>query len=612
MSGQVSLRGLLPCLRCSGLQKVVWIPAASFHGTLHLRGEHKVDQIGYLRQRGIDVLRKPEINKGMAFSLAERQILGIHGLLPPAILSQDSQVKRLKANLNKYDDPLQKHIYLSTLQDRSEKLFYRILKEDIENILPIVYTPTVGLACLSYGLIYRKPKGLYVTVHDLGHVYEILCNWPAETVKAIVVTDGERILGLGDLGANGMGIPVGKLALYTALAGIPPDQCLPIMLDVGTNNKALLEDPLYIGLRHERIRGERYDALIDEFMRAVKKRWGQDTLIQFEDFANQNAYRLLDKYRTQYCTFNDDIQGTAAVAVAGLIASTRVTKKRLSEYTFLFQGAGSASTGIANLLLRALIDSGLPEQQALEKIYLFDIHGLLTQDRPKGSLSESNAKFAKSGVPNMTSLDEVVEFIKPNAIIGAAGVAGVFSERILKAMASYHERPVIFALSNPTSYAECTAEQAYTHTQGRAVFASGSPFSPVEYDGKVYHPSQGNNSYVFPGIALAVTQFDIRHLPESFFLASAKYLAEMVSDHDLAEGRVYPPLSHILQVSIKMATQIGGFAYRENMALVYPEPIDKEQHIRDGIYSTDYENFVPNMYEWPDVAYPDHKGPRKF
>ncbi|CAH1800137.1 unnamed protein product, partial [Owenia fusiformis] len=557
------------------------------------------EQIYHVRERGYQLLRDPRINKGMSFSLKERQHLGIHGLLPPALLDQDAQVIRVMENFHKKETDLEKYILLCGLQDRNEKLFYRVLSENVEMMMPIVYTPTVGQACQLYGMAFRKPKGLFITVHDAGHIYEILCNWPEPKIKSIVVTDGERILGLGDLGAFGMGIPVGKLSLYTALGGVDPSTCLPIVIDVGTNNEALLNDPLYIGLRQKRVTGKVYDDLIDEFMEAVVKRYGQSTLVQFEDFGNHNAFRFLEKYRNNYCTFNDDIQGTAAVAVAGILASTRITNKRLSDNVFLFQGAGEASIGIANLIAMAMVEEGTSEEEAISKIWMVDSRGLITQDRPSGGVTGHKAPFAKPH-KDIKDLGEIVKAIKPTALIGAAAVPNVFTEEIIRGMASWNERPVIFALSNPTSHAECTAEQAYKYTDGKCVFASGSPFDPVEVNGKTFYPGQGNNAYIFPGVALGVTSCGVRHVTEDIFLRSAQTLAKMVTKEDLAQGRVYPPLSDIQEVSANMAINIAKYVYKRGLASHYPEPADKAAFIRSQMYNTDYERFIPDTYTWPE------------
>jgi len=552
------------------------------------------------KDRGIALLRDPHINKGMAFSLKERQILGVHGLLPPAVFSQDEQVVRVVDNVRHWDNDLDKYIYLASLLDRNEKLFYRTVAENIEEMAPIIYTPTVGLACQRYGFIFRKPRGLYITINDVGHVYEILCNWPETNVEAIVVTDGERILGLGDLGAFGMGIPVGKLALYTAMGGMPPRKCLPIVLDVGTDNESLLSDPSYIGLRHKRVRGSAYDAFVDEFMESAKRRYGHNTLVQFEDFANSNAFRLLEKYRHKYLTFNDDIQGTAAVAVAGIIASMRITKNRLSDQKYLFQGAGEASIGIADLLVSAMLQEGTSKEDAISKIWMVDSKGLLTKDRPSGGITHHKAKYAKVH-KDVAKLEDVCREIQPSVAIGAAAVGGAFTEQFIKDMAKFNQRPIIFALSNPTSKAECTAEQAYRLTEGRAIFASGSPFDPVEVGGKKFYPGQGNNAYIFPGVALGAIVARVRHITDDMFLRAAQELANMVTDQHIAEGRVYPPLSQVRDVSTRIATSLVKFAYESGEASAYPEPQDKEQFVKAHQYTPYYDNFVPATYDWPGV-----------
>uniref|UniRef100_A0A669EIL4 Malic enzyme n=1 Tax=Oreochromis niloticus TaxID=8128 RepID=A0A669EIL4_ORENI len=445
------------------------------------------------------------------------------------------------------------------LQDRNEKLFYRVLLSDIERFMPIIYTPTVGLACQQYSLIFRRPRGLFITIHDRGHIASILQNWPEKDIRAVCVTDGERILGLGDLGCNGMGIPVGKLALYTACGGMPPQQCLPVMLDVGTDNEALLKDPLYIGLRHKRVRGQAYDDLLDEFMKAVSDRYGMDCLIQFEDFANVNAFRLLSKYRNKYCTFNDDIQGTAAVAVAGLLAALRITKSKMSDHTIVFQGAGEAAMGIAELITMAMVKEGLSKEECMRKIWMVDSKGLIVKGRDH--LTHEKERFSHEH-PQMKKLEDVVRELKPTAIIGVAAVAGAFSEQIIRDMASFNERPIIFALSNPTSKAECTAEQCYTFTEGRGIFASGSPFDPVTLpDGRTFYPGQGNNAYIFPGVGLGVTACSLPHITEEIFLTAAEALAQLVTEEDLAEGRLYPPLSTIRDVSFKLAVKVSSLLH---------------------------------------------------
>ncbi|KAJ0065860.1 hypothetical protein NL108_000094 [Boleophthalmus pectinirostris] len=562
------------------------------------KSEEKGKTFVYTKKRGYDVTRNPHLNKGMAFSLEERQQLGIHGLLPPCFISQDVQLLRVLKNYDMKRDDLDRYVFLMGLQDRSEKLFYRVLTSDIQRFMPVIYTPTVGLACQQYGLIFRRPRGLFITVHDRGHIASILQNWPEKDIKAVCVTDGERILGLGDLGCNGMGIPVGKLALYTACGGMPPQQCLPVMLDVGTDNEALLKDPLYIGLRHRRVRGQAYDDLLDEFMKAVSDRYGMDCLIQFEDFANINAFRLLSKYRNKYCTFNDDIQGTAAVAVAGLLAALRITKSKMCDHTIVFQGAGEAAMGIAELISMAMEKEGLPKEENMKKIWMVDSKGLIVKGRDH--LTHEKERFAHEH-PQMNRLEDVVREIKPTAIIGVAAVPGAFSEQIIKDMASFNKSPIIFALSNPTSKAECTAEQCYVLTEGRGIFASGSPFDPVKLpDGRTLFPGQGNNAYIFPGVGLGVTACGIRHITEEVFLTAAEALAEQVTEKDLAEGRLYPPLSSIQDVSLKLSAKIMEFAYKNNIATHRPEPSDKLEYLKSLVYSTDYEEFVVDSYHWPE------------
>ncbi|XP_072119458.1 NADP-dependent malic enzyme-like [Mobula birostris] len=554
----------------------------------------------HTKKRGYEITRNPHLNKGMAFTLEERLQLGIHGLLPPCFLTPEVQVLRVLKSYETKTNDLDKYIILMTLQDRNEKLFYRVLTSNIERFMPIIYTPTVGLACQQYGLAFRRPRGLFITIHDKGHIATMLNSWPEDVIKAIVVTDGERILGLGDLGSYGMGIPVGKLALYTACGGVNPQHCLPVLLDVGTDNETLLNDPLYIGLKHKRVRGQAYDELIDEFMQAVTDRYGMNCLVQFEDFANSNAFRLLNKYRKRYLTFNDDIQGTASVAVAGILAALRVTKNKLSDHTFVFQGAGEAAMGIADLIMMAMEKDGTSRQEALKKIWMVDSKGLIVKGR--SHLTHEKQMFAQDHPP-MKSLEEVVQKVKPTALIGVAAIGGAFTEQIIKNMASFNKHPLIFALSNPTSKAECTAEQCYRLTDGRGIFASGSPFNPVTLaDGRTFVPGQGNNAYVFPGVALGAITCGMRHIDDDIFLLAAEVIAEIVTEKHLAEGRMYPPLNTIRDVSFKIATKIVDYAYKNNLAAWYPEPEDKEAFVRSQMYSPNYDSFVFDKYEWPKDA----------
>ncbi|XP_022650434.1 NADP-dependent malic enzyme-like isoform X5 [Varroa destructor] len=538
----------------------------------------------------MEYLRDPRIARGLSFSSRDRDSMSVRGLLPPAIRTPELEMKSVLMNLNLYSSPLAKYCYLRELSDYNEKLFYRVMKEHTEMLMPLVYTPTVGDACLKYSLIFRRPKGLFISIKDKGKVADVLANWPEKEVESIVVTDGERILGLGDLGANGMGIPVGKLALYTALGGIPPEKTLPITLDVGTNNEANLNDPLYIGLKEKRVRGKMYDEFVEEFMQAAVKRFGKTCLIQFEDFGNANAFTLLAKYKDSYCTFNDDIQGTAAVAVAGLMASLRITGRTLQDNTILFQGAGEAALGIADLLCQAMVKEGISEKEAASKIWMLDSRGLLCFERPD-EMNDHKKKYAKEA-PLTTDLHELVKRVKPTMLIGASAQTNAFNAQILQNMLEFSKRPVIFALSNPTIKAECTAEDAFTHTKGKCVFASGSPFPPVTYEGKTYYPGQGNNAYIFPGIALAVNACKVTRIDDEVFLITAKTVAEMVSQADLDEGRVYPPLSKIQEVSFNIAVELAKYFFKTEVATVSPQPKDIEAFIRSKQYDFTYPGMV--------------------
>ncbi|XP_073814419.1 NADP-dependent malic enzyme-like isoform X1 [Musca autumnalis] len=546
---------------------------------------------------GLQRLQQKKYNKGLAFSLEERQLLGIQGLLPARVKTEEEQVEHCLLLLDRLENDLDKYMYLNTLAERNERLFYKVLSSDVAKMMPLVYTPTVGLACQKFSFIFQYPKGMYININDKGHVYEVLRNWPETDVRAIVVTDGERILGLGDLGANGMGIPVGKLSLYTALAGIKPSQCLPITLDVGTNTESILNDPLYIGLRQKRVTGQEYDEFIEEFMNAAVRRFGQNCLIQFEDFANANAFRLLKKYRDNFCTFNDDIQGTASVAVAGLLASLKIKNTQLKENKILFFGAGEAALGIANLCLMALMKEGLSESEAKERIWMVDSKGLIVKNRPAGGLTEHKLHFAQDHEP-INSLAEAVETLQPSVLIGAAAIGGAFTKEILEKMAEYNDIPIIFALSNPTSKAECTAEEAYKYTNGKCIFASGSPFDPVEYNGKTFYPGQGNNSYIFPGVALGVLCAGMLTIPEEVFLMSAERLADLCEPEDLERGSLYPPLKKITECSVEIAAYIMEYAYKNGLATVRPEPDDKREFIKSQMYDLHYSSAIPEVYSW--------------
>jgi malate dehydrogenase (oxaloacetate-decarboxylating)(NADP+) len=536
---------------------------------------------------GVELLHDPTMNKGTAFTETERDALCLRGLLPPYISTQDEQVVRVMDNFGRKPNDLERYIHMMALQSRNETLFYRVVLDHLKEMVPIIYTPTVGQACQEYGNIFRRPRGMFLSAKDKGHMADVLRNWPNEDVRIIVVTDGERILGLGDLGANGMGIPVGKLALYTACAGVPPSQCLPVTLDFGTNNETLLDNPLYIGLRQRRIRGEAYDALVDEFITAALEVF-PGVLIQFEDFANLNAFRLLDKYRHSICTFNDDIQGTGGVALAGLYSALRITGGKLTDQKILFLGAGEAAMGISHLIVAAMTAEGLPEEEARRRCWFVDSKGLVVQSRD--NLADHKQPYAHD-YPFQPDLQSAVSALKPTAIIGASGQSGAFSRPVLEAMAEFNARPIVFALSNPTSKAECTAEQAYTWTGGRAVFASGSPFDPVTVNGKTLVPGQGNNAYVFPGVGLGAILCGAKLVTDEMFFASARALADLVSEEDLEQGLIYPPLSEIREVSAAIALAVVEVAYERGLA-TSPRPADLRASIQAEMYQPVYESYV--------------------
>lgn len=570
-------------------------------GEAAIRSKGAVVRESHPKAHGVEIFKHAGMNKGMGFSLRERQMLGIHGLIPPAVVTQADQVDRVMKNIELQPNDLSRYVQLSALQDRNEKLYYRVLTEHIDKLLPIVYTPTVGLACQKFGFIYRRPKGLYITIYDnsVDKILEILSNWPEDDIRAIVVTDGERILGLGDLGAYGMGIPIGKLALYVALARVNPRWCLPIQLDVGTDNETLLSDRFYNGLRHKRIRGEQYDQFVDNFMKAVVHRFGPQTLIQFEDFGNANAFRLLEKYKLKYCTFNDDIQGTASVALAGLLAATKNISKKISDHKIMFYGAGEASIGMANLICMAMQhDAGISFKEAAKRIWMVDSKGLIVKSR--SHLTSHKQAFAQD-FKEMKNLADIVHELKPTALIGASTIPASFTDRIICDMASFNERPIIFALSNPTSKAECSAEQAYKFSDGRAVFASGSPFPKYDLpNGKTLHPGQGNNAYIFPGVSLGVILCGAHHVVDDLFLLASEMLADMVTKENFDEGRVYPPLSQISDISVKIAAAVVDYCYKKGIAALYPEPENKEEFVRSHMYDVFYRTYEPLVYDYPE------------
>ena len=533
-------------------------------------------------KRGISLLRDPLVNKGTGFSQKERDALGLRGLLPATQLTIQAQAERVLTNLRRLPNDLDKYVALNALHDRNETLFFRVVCDNIDEIQPLIYTPTVGLACQKFGNIFQRPRGLFISANDRARIARLLKNWPYPA-KLIVVTDGERILGLGDLGANGMGIPVGKLSLYSACAGVNPEVCLPVMLDVGTNNEQLLKDPYYVGLRRKRLTGKAYYDFIDEFITAARKAF-PSVLIQFEDFANHSAFQLLDKYRTQYCVFNDDIQGTAAVALAGLFSALRIKGGKLSEERLLFLGAGEAATGIADLVVTAMMAEGLSEAEARKRIWLVDSRGLVVKDRE--GLNKHKLPYAHEHAPVGDFLS-AIKTLKPTAIIGVAAVGGTFTLEVLRTMAEINEQPIVFALSNPTSKAECSAEEAYRHTDGRALFACGSPYDPVTLNGKTFVPRQGNNSYIFPGVGLGAIACGATLVTDEMFMAAARTLAGLVTDNDLKQGSLYPALPRIREVSVQIAAAVARVAYRRSLA-AQQKPKNLLAHIKGQVYEARY------------------------
>jgi malate dehydrogenase (oxaloacetate-decarboxylating)(NADP+) len=533
-------------------------------------------------KRGVDLLHDSAYNKSTAFTRAEREEYGLRGLLPYISSNQQLQIKRIMGNLRRKEFDIERYIFLSALQERNERLFYQTALQHIDEITPLIYTPTVGQACKEFSHIYRHARGFFITPEEKGQMAKYLDNWPHQNVRIVVVTDGQRILGLGDLGCNGMGIPIGKLALYTTCAGIPPDQCLPVMLDVGTNNQELLNDPLYIGYPHKRLEGEAYFEMVDEFVNTIQEKY-PDALIQFEDFQTENAYKLLYEYQDKVLCFNDDIQGTAAVALSGILNCSRVTGKPYKDLTIMFLGAGSAATGIGDLMVRAFMEDGLSESEAVGRLWYLDGKGLVVSGRK--DLAEHKRRFAHDY--EHLQFMEALERIKPNVLIGATGQGGSFTQEVIEKMASYHKRPIIFALSNPTDRAECTAAQAYEWSEGRAVFASGSPFKPVEYNGKTIKPGQGNNVYIFPGVGLGAIISKAARITDDVFLVAARSLAATVTDEDIEQGSVYPPFRNIRRISVEIATAVAEHIYAEGWARA-ERPADLRQTIIDSMYDPSY------------------------
>ncbi len=536
-------------------------------------------------KRGERILHDPRLNKSTAFTEAEREQLGLVGLLPDGVETLELQLQRVALQLDAKTTDLERYIFLNQLLDYDETLFYALVMSDPARFLPLVYTPTVGEASLRFGHIMRRTRGMYLSIRRRGRVRELLRNWPEKDVRFIVVTDGERVLGLGDLGANGMGIPIGKLALYTACGGVPPAVTLPVMLDCGTNNEAILNDPLYLGVRQPRPTTAELDAFVDEFVTAVQEVF-PGCCIQFEDWAGVDAIRLLGRYRDRVCCFNDDIQGTAAVALAGVLRALRLTGGRLRDQRFLFLGAGSAATGIAGLLRQAMVAEGASDTEALSRMSMFDKHGLIESSR--SDLLEFQKPYAHAQ-KRTSDFVAAIELIRPSAIIGVSTVAKAFNRAVIEAMARINQRPIVFPFSNPTSHSECTAEEAYTWSGGRAVFASGSPFPPVRVGDKMFVPGQGNNVYIFPAIGMGVYATRAIRVTDEMFIAAAQGVAERVTKADLEVGLIYPPQAELLETELHAAERVAEVVLRRGLAAIEP-PRDLRSFIRAKAYRPSYRS----------------------
>ena len=536
-----------------------------------------------IKNTGYTVLHDSLVNRGTAYTAAQRKEAGLEGLLPPGVDTLELQIARVHTQLDMLETDLQRYLFLMDLQSRNQTLFYAVLMSDAAKFMPLVYTPTVGEACQKFDHIFRSTRGLYLPISAKGRLKELMSNWPQKDIRFIVATDGERILGLGDLGVGGMGIPIGKLALYTAVAGVPPELTLPIMLDVGTNNQALLDDPLYLGLRQQRVRGDEYHAFIAEFVNAVQTLYPACCL-QWEDFANFNAVSILETYKDKICTYNDDIQGTAGIALAGLYAALRITGQKLTDQRFLFMGAGSAATGIAELISEAMVMEGLTIEEARGRNWLFDINGLVESTRT--DLADFQKPFAHSHAPCKSFVD-AINAIKPNGIVGVSTVPKLFNQAVIEAMSKVNAQPIIFPYSNPTSRSECTAQEAYTWSNGKAIFASGSPFDPVTLGAKTFVPGQGNNVYIFPAMGMAVLATQAKRVTQQMFIVAAKAVAEQVTQEDLNTGLIYPPQSQILEASLHTAAKVATYVFDHGLASV-ERPKNIAAHIKELAYKPVY------------------------
>jgi malate dehydrogenase (oxaloacetate-decarboxylating)(NADP+) len=535
-------------------------------------------------KRGVEVLRDPALNKSTAFSEAEKKALGLIGLVPDVTETEDLQLRRVNLQVAEKPTDLERYIYLINLLDHNETLFYRTIMSDPARFLPIVYDPTIGEACLKFGHIYRQPRGMYLSMSRRGEVRDILKNWPEKDVRFICVTDAGRILGLGDLGANGMGIPIGKLQLYTACAGVPPQNLLPMYLDAGTNNEQYLHDPLYLGMRKARPKTEELYSFVDEFVEAVQELFPK-CCIHFEDWTGVDAVHLLQRYRNKYCVYNDDVQGTAGIVLTGMINAAKIKGTKLSDEKYLFLGAGSAGIGLADLLCSGMVEEGLTLQQAQSRVHLFDINGLLEDTRT--DLVDFQRPYAHRHAPTRDFV-AAIETIKPTTIIGVSTVGGTFTQEVIESMSRINERPVVLALSNPTDHAECTPEQAYTWSKGKAIYAAGVQFPPVRYNGQTFLPGQANNFYIFPAIGMAVFSTQASRVTDQMFIEAARAVADQVPAGLLNQGLLYPLQSNILETEIQTAARIAKLVFDSGLARV-KQPADMVAFIRQHVYKPEYK-----------------------
>ena len=534
-------------------------------------------------KRGIDVLQDPALNKSTAFTEAEKQTLGIVGLVPNVTETEDLQLSRVMMQLSHKTTDLDRYIYLVNLLDHNETLFYRTVMSDPARFLPIVYDPTIGEACLKFGHIYRQTRGMYLSLNRRGKVKDVLKNWPQKDVRFICVTDGGRILGLGDLGANGAGIPIGKLQLYTACAGVPPQYLLPMYLDAGTNNEQYLHDPLYLGMRKTRPATDELFSFVDEFVEAVQEVFPK-CCIHFEDWTGTDAVHLLQRYRDKYCVYNDDVQGTAGITLAGLINAAKLRGRKLKDEKYLFLGAGSAGIGLADLLCSALVAQGMTLKDAQSRVYMFDVHGLLESTRK--DLVDFQKPYAHQHAPTRDFV-AAIESIKPTTIIGVSTVGSAFTQKVVETMSRLNERPVILALSNPTEHAECTAEQAYTWSKGKAIYAAGVQFPPVHYDEQTFLPGQANNFYIFPAVGMAIFATQAKRVTDEMFIEAGQAVADQVPSALLDQGLLYPLQSNILETEIQTAARVAKLVFDSNLARV-ERPADMVAFIRGHVYKPEY------------------------